>query len=301
MKFDYDVLIIGGGPSGLSAALALGRLNRTALVCDDGRPRNAPSLHLNNFPTRDGIHPAEWRRLAREDLKKYPSIELRNIRVERVEKVGLCFAVDLDGGDRFWVKKIILAYGIHDQLLPIPGMRELWGKSIFHCPFCHGFEIRGEKMAMLVSSEMALHAMPMIQSLSTELTVFTNGFAVFTDEQRQKILARGIQIEDAPIERLIYEGEQLQAIQLQDGNLVHVPYLFYQVPMPFELKSPIGTDLGCAKTPFGLYQTFERGETSVPGVFACGDNMSPMHSVLLAAASGATAGAAVIHQLLNEH
>jgi len=301
MNFDYDVLVIGGGPGGLSAALALGRINRSVLICDDGRPRNAPSLHLNNFPTRDGIHPAEWRRIALDDLTKYASVEFKKIRVLRAEKIGRCFAADLADGTRIWVRKIILAYGIQDRLLPIPGMRELWGKSIFHCPFCHGFEIRGEKMALLAISEMALHAIPMIQALASELTVFTNGESVFSEEQKQSILRRGIRLEDERIDCFIHENELLQAVKLSNQNIVQVPYLFYQSPMPFDLKSMIGPELGCQKTPFGLYQTTERGETQIPGVCACGDRESRMHTVLLAPASGASAGAALVHQLLNEH
>lgn len=300
MKFDYEVLIIGGGPAGLSAAMTLGRISRTALICDDNKPRNAPSAHINNFPTRDGINPEEWRKLARKDLEKYQTIKSFDGRVVSVEQIKNGFQAKLSSGSIVTVKKVILAYGIKDKMPPIPGFIELWGKAIFHCPFCHGFEVRGSKLGFVISNEMAFHALPMIQSLSPDLVVFTNEKMKLNDEQRQHLKQNKITHIEDRIERFQYKGEKLNSVILANGKQIDRQYLFYNAEMPFELKSDIGESLGCKKNQFGLYEANEFGVTSVPGVFAAGDNMSFAQSVLLACASGVKTGMAVIAELLKE-
>lgn len=300
MNFDFEVLIVGGGPAGLSAALTLGRISRTALLCDDNRPRNAPSKHVNNFPTRDGISPREWIRLARKDLEKYKTIELYDGTVTKVEKAENGFKAKLKSGSTVSIKKVILAYGVRDKLPTIGGFKELWGKAIFHCPFCHGFEIRGSKLGFVISNDSAFHALPMISSLSPDLIVFTNSRIKLSEEQRAHLTAKNVTLVEERIESLQHEGEALKSVELAGGKRIERQYLFYNAELPFELKSSIGSALGCQKTQFGLYQVNEMAETSTPGVFAGGDNMSPGHSVLLASASGAKAGMAAISQLLKE-
>lgn len=300
VNFDFDTLIVGGGPAGLSAALTLGRISRTALLCDDNRPRNAPSKHVNNFPTRDGVHPREWVRLARKDLEKYNAIKLYDGSVTKVEKAVNGFKAKLESGSVVSVKKVILAYGVRDKLPPVAGFKELWGKAIFHCPFCHGFEIRGSKLGFVISNDSAFHALPMIHSLSSDLVVFTNLKMKLSEEQRTQLTKRNIPLIEEGIERLQHEEETLKSVELASGKRIERQYLFYNAELPFELKSDIGSSLGCQKNQFGLYQVNEMSATSTPGVFAAGDNMSPGHSVLLASASGAKAGMAVISQLLQE-
>lgn len=300
MKFNYEVLIIGGGPAGLSAGMTLGRMSRTALICDDNKPRNAPSAHINNFPTRDGIHPEEWRKLARKDLEKYQTIKSFDGRVQSVEQVKNGFQAKLSSGSKINVKKVILAYGIKDKMPPIPGFKELWGKAIFHCPFCHGFEVRGSKLGFVISNEMAFHALPMIRSLSSDLVVFTNGTMKLNDEQRQQLGQMKVTLVEDSIERFQYKAETLNSVILASGKKIDRQYLFYNAEMPFELKSDIGESLGCKKNQFGLYEASEFGVTSVPGVFAAGDNTSFAQSVLLACASGVKTGMAVIAELLKE-
>jgi thioredoxin reductase len=300
MNIDHEALIIGGGPAGLSAAMTLGRISRSALVADDGQPRNAPSSHLNNFPTRDGIHPREWLKLARRDLDKYATIRRFDGRVVSAERTSGGFRAKLSSGAEVSVKKIILAYGIQDKMPPIPGFRELWGKSIFHCPFCHGFEIRGARIGFLISNETAFHPLPMIHSLSPDLVLFTNGKVKLSDEQRRLLDRRNIVLIEDEVSRIHHDGESLRSVELADGKRIERQYLFYNPELPFDLKSDIGNSLGCRKTPFGLYEVNEFGATSVEGAFAAGDNMAMGHSVLLAAASGVRAGTATIAQLLSE-
>lgn len=300
MAFDYEALIIGGGPAGLSTALTLGRISRLALLCDDNQPRNAPSSHVNNFITRDGILPEEWRQHARKDLKKYPTIHTFPGRVTSVQRKEGGFQGFLEDGRTVTTKKLVLAYGIKDRMLDIPGFKELWGKSIFHCPFCHGFEIRGSNLGLILSHEMGFHSLPMIQSLSPTLTVFTNQKFQPTDEQRTLLGERKIQLVEDKIDHLNFEGHALKGVHLKNGQHVEKQFLFYSPEFPFELKSEIGAELGCSKNEFGLYQVNEMGATNVPGIFAAGDNMTMMQSVLLGAATGVKAGAGVIMELLQE-
>ncbi|PJZ30385.1 NAD(P)/FAD-dependent oxidoreductase [Leptospira kmetyi] len=300
MKLDSEVLIVGGGPAGLSAALALGRMSRTALICDDNRPRNAPSSHLNNFPTRDGIHPAEWRRLVRKDLEKYKTISFFEGSVVSVEKSVSGFNAKFSSGETASFRKIILAYGVEDRPLPVPGFRELWGKSIFHCPYCHGFEIRGSRIALISNSEMTFHMLSLVNDLASDLILLTNGKAIFSEEQKSLLKRNNVRLIEEQITGFLHEGERLKAIALANDTIIERDAAFFQPILPFKLKSTIGEELGCEKTQFGLYKVNERGATTVDGVFACGDNVSMGHSVLLAAASGGMAGAGTVASLLGE-
>lgn len=300
MSFDYEVLIIGGGPAGLSAGLTLGRISRTALICDDGKPRNAPSSHVNNFPTRDGIHPAQWRTEVRKNLEKYKTIEFFQGSVLTVEKLNPGFAATLSSGETKKFKKVILAYGVKDSLPPIEGFKELWGKSIFHCPYCHGFEVRGSRLGLFSNGDMAFHLLPIIYNLSPELVIFTNGNAEFNSEQWRLLEQKQIPVIEDKILRFNHENEKLQSVLLSNGETIERDGLFYTLNLPLQLKSNIGESLGCQKTQFGTYKVTEKNETTVPGVFAGGDNMTMAHSVLFSSAAGSMAAAASVFELLGE-
>jgi thioredoxin reductase len=300
MQFDYEALIIGGGPAGLSAAMTLGRMGRSALVCDDNRPRNAPSSHLNNFPTRDGIHPAEWRREAKKDLEKYKSIHFFDGSVLSAEKTNQGFKAKLSSGAVLDFKKVILAYGIQDKLPSISGFKELWGKAIFQCPFCHGFEVRGSRLGLVANGDMAMRGLTMTYGLSPDLILFTNGKAELNNDQKETLKRRKVELVEDKIESLIFEGEKLKAVALENGQLKEREALFVAPILPFQSKSSIGESLGCEKTEMGLYKVGERGETTVKGVFAAGDNITFQQSVLLACASGTLAGVGVVFDILNE-
>jgi thioredoxin reductase len=300
MKTDFDALIIGGGPAGLSAGLALGRMSRTALICDDGRPRNAPSAHMNNFPSRDGMHPADFRSETRKNIEKYKTIEFFNGGVVSVEKYHNTFIAKLSSGATLHIKKVILADGIKDKLPAAPGFQELWGKAVFHCPFCHGYEVRGSALGLVGNGELAMRGLPMFYSLSHDLIIFTNGKADFTPEQLEVLKKRKIQFIETKIQKLDYENEDLKAVALEDGRAIPRTALFASPILPFVTKSSFGEALGCEKTELGHYKVTERNETTVAGVFAAGDNMTMQQSVLHASAHGVTAAAALVHELTNE-
>ena len=301
MKDHYDALIVGGGPAGLSAALSLGRMLRTALVCDDDRPRNAPSTHLNNFASRDGIHPAEWRKEARRDLEKYRTIAFKKDSVASLERLdGGQFRAVFASGDSAVFRKVILADGIIDQLPEIPGFRELWGRSIFHCPYCHGFEVQGTALGLVGNGKSALHMAPLCFGLSKDLIIFTNGRSEFTEEQAAAFGGKGVRIVEDRIAALQIEEAALTAVVLEDGQKIGRTGLFFARSGPIQTKSDLGERLGCEKTEEGFYKVEEFGRTTVPGVFAAGDNMSRRQSVLHACGMGAVAASTVVSELLNE-
>lgn len=300
IKPEYEVLIIGGGPAGLTAAMTLGRMSRSVLLCDDNRPRNFPSTHVNNFPSDDGIHPADWRRKTRKNLEKYKTVETADASVLSVVKNTSGFTAQLSSGETVFAKKLILAYGVVDTLPPIPGFKELWGKSIFHCPYCHGYEARDLKLGFFSSHPMAFHMVPMLHDLALHLTLFTNGKSPYTSEQVAILKQKKIDLVESKVSKLDYEQTSIKSVVLEDGKSVELQGLFFFPNEPFRLKSQIGELLGCERTEFGFYKVNERNQTTVSGVYACGDNMSMAHSVLLAAASGVTAGANVVYELLSE-
>lgn len=293
----YDAIIVGGGPAGLSAALTLGRIDYRALVCDDNKPRNYPSEHMNNFPSQDGLHPQKWRELARKDLQKYSSIESYNGAVTGIKRASTGFAADLASGETVTARYVILAYGVKDRLLPIPGFQELWGKSIFHCPFCHGYEIKDQSIGFIMKSTMGLHTLHLLAHLAKDITVMTDGDLELNPDHLKTLERFNIALIRTPIERLQHHNDKLQSVDFQDGAKLGLNYLFYASAPPLIMKSQIGTELGCQKSELGFYQVNEFGETTVPGVFACGDNSSLAHSVLLACASGTKSAMSVIANL----
>lgn len=298
MKSDHDVLVIGGGPAGLGAAMALGRLRRSVLVCDDFRPRNLAAAHMHNFAGHEGLSPLEWRKKARQDVEQYDTVKFFEGAVTSVVKIPAGFEATLSSKSSVTVKKVILAYGVQDRLPPIPGMQELWGKSVFQCPFCHGFEYRGRRVGVIANGALAMRVLPMIFGVTSDITLFTHGKSELTAEQTEILRRRKVRIVEHPVEKLIHDGDALHGA-IAGGELIEQDAILGGGP-PFQMKSDVGERLGCEINEMGLYKVGEGNRTNVPGIYAGGDGMTMQHSVVGALATGQSAGIAAALDLLNE-
>lgn len=290
----YDVLIIGGGPSGLSAALALGRARKHVLLCDAGPRRNAAAVHIHNFVTRDGTPPEDFRWIARDQLAAYANVTIRDAGVSAISGQRNVFTVTLDGGDEVRTRRVLLATGMVDEMLPIEGFSELWGRSIFQCPYCHGWEIQDQHWGFLVQAEHAAHATPfalMARGFTTRgLTVFGE----LPDDVRAQLLAADIGIARAPVRRLVARDGQLAAVELSDGSEVVCEALFVHPP---QRQVPLIDTLGLAVEDGYLKIDPMTRETSRRGIYASGDLTTRLQSAIIAAGSGMQAAAAINMEL----
>lgn len=293
----FDAIIIGGSFAGLSAALQLARARRPVLVIDAGRPRNRFAAASHGFFTQDGSNPLAMIASAREQLLRYPSARLIEGEASSVTGSDGAFAVTTTAGDTAEARKLVLAYGVSDRLPNVPGLAERWGKSVLHCPYCHGFEFAGRRLAVLQTHPMASHQALLVSDWGP-LTLLLNGAAVPDAETSARLAARGVAIEPAIVTGLRGEGEALDVVLLADGRALPVDAL-YVGPDPHH-NSDFAERLGCAmdETPLGpVIRTDERKRTTVAGVFAAGDIARAPHNATWASADGVAAGV-FLHQSL---
>ncbi|MFF5428048.1 MULTISPECIES: NAD(P)/FAD-dependent oxidoreductase [unclassified Streptomyces] len=298
-----DAIIIGGGPAGMSAALTLGRAHRTVLLADSGHGRNAPADAVHNFLTHDGTPPARLRELGRDDLAAYPTVEHRTAEVTSLRRLADDhFEAVLDDGTVVESRRVLLATGLRDELPDLDGVAELWGKSAFHCPYCHGFEASGRRIAVL-------GAEPERVRLALHLSRFTDDMALCTGGGelepvlRSVLEANGIAVHDRPISRLESEGTALRRIVFTDGSALERDAAFIRTTL--RQRADFAERLGCATFPDACVEVNEFGQTSVPGVYAAGDMARratvpvPLAAVVAAAASGTVAGTVIDQDLVS--
>ena len=302
-----DVVVIGAGAAGLSAALVLGRSRRRVLILDGGEPRNAPSSGAHGFFTRDGVPPEELLRIGREQLAPYESVEYRQARVSKVGGTSGAFEVVLEDGTTVSARRLILATGVVDELPDRPGFSELWGRGVYHCPYCHGWEVRDRPLAVLNSGAGAAERAAFIRNWSRDLVLLTHGPANLNEEGRRTLRALDIPVKE---ERISYlEGNPggaaggLRRIHFEDGSSLEREGLFY-VP-PQRQGSELAKTLGCeivamGQAPAGVKSDPTTRETTVAGVYVAGDAGNAVQSALLAAASGANAAFFVNHSLVAD-
>lgn len=291
----YDVVIAGGGPAGLSAALALGRARRRVLLCDAGAPRNAAASQLHNFVTRDGTPPAEFRRIGRAQLEAYPSVTTREVRIDAITGEPGAYVVDL-GGETVRARRVILCVGMIDEVPDRPGFRAHWGRSIVQCPYCHGWEVQERRFGYLVPAAAWLEWALFLRGWSREVTAFTDGRFEVPADVRSRLTTGGVMIEERAIRGLVGEGS-LEAVELVDGARVPCEVLFARPP---QRQTPLVTGLGLELDEHGLVKVNERMESSRPGIFAAGDLATMAQGAILAAAAGTQAAAALNHGLIVE-
>lgn len=295
---NFDVIIIGGSYSGLSAGMSLGRSLRNVLIIDNGKPCNRQTPHSHNFVTHDGKTPAEITKLAKEDVEKYNTVRFYDGTVVKTVKKTEGFEIETSSGEKFQTKKLILASGVKDIMPDIPGFAECWGISVIHCPYCHGYEVKNETTGILSNGDMAYEFSKLIFNLTKNLTLFTNGKAALTDEQTEKLKQNKILLNEDEIEEIKHENGSIQKIIFKNGNEVPLQALYAKIP--FEQNLNVSDDLGCELTEQGFIKVDMMQKTNVPGVFACGDNVTMMRSVANAVAQGNFAGAVVNKELVDE-
>ncbi|MHA4740932.1 NAD(P)/FAD-dependent oxidoreductase [Dyadobacter sp. MSC1_007] len=295
---NFEVAIIGGSYAGLSAAMTLGRARRRVVIIDSGKPCNRQTPHSHNLITQDGKTPAEISATAREQVLAYPTVTLRPGLVTGISGIDGAFNVSLELGQQFQAKKIIFATGIRDIMPDIPGFAQCWGISAVHCPYCHGYEYSDARTGILVNGEMALEYVRLIRNWTSDLTVYTNGPATFDGEIRKKIHATGADIIEQPVTSLDHENGYLTTLHLNDGSVREIT-AFYHRPL-FVQHSTLPEELGCALTTHGYIQTDEAQKTTVPGIYAAGDNSGAFRGLTGALAAGTVAGARLNHELISE-
>jgi len=295
----YDVVIVGGGPGGLAAALALGRARKRVLLCDAGPRRNAAATQIHNFVTRDGTPPDEFRGIGHQQLAAYPNVQVRSVHVEGIAGTKGAFQVKA-GAETVEALRVLLCTGLIDEVPALEGLRDLWGGSVFQCPYCHGWEVRDRRWGYLVSGADLSHVIPfalLLRGWAREVTLFANGMFEPLDEARDQLRAAKVRFEKAPVVRLVGRAPKLEAVELAGGVSVPCDTLFTHPPQrQVDLVRALGVAL---EEGFVRVDPLSR-ETSIPGIYAAGDLSTRMQGAILAAAAGVQAAAAMNMELTRE-
>jgi thioredoxin reductase len=295
----HDVIIVGGGPAGLSAALMLGRCRRSVLLFDTRAPRNAAALALHGYLTRDGIPPAEFLRLARKELETYETIEVRDGDVVSAEcEADGRFAVTLKDGQRFQSRKLLLATGVCDNLPDIPGFKELYGRSIFHCPYCDGWEVRDQPIAIYGRGERAVGLALELTAWSRDLVVCTDGPSEMEAKGLQRLERNGITVREEQIKSLEGSDGVLSRIVFHGGTTLPRRAVFFTTGQ--YQRSGLLEHLGCEFNEKGTVMTGKYETTHISGLFVAGDASRKVQWVVVAAAEGAEVAFAINTDLLKE-
>jgi thioredoxin reductase len=287
-----DCAILGGGPAGLNAALVLGRARRGVLVFDDNHPRNAVTQASHGFVTRDGVKPHEFRAMAHQELSKYPSVEMQLVRITAIRKASDAFAITTEKGDVFSAQTVLLATGLKEILPPIDGLQDYYGKSVFCCPYCDGWELRDRPLVVFSEGPHTFPLVKVVWNWSHDLLVCTNGHQVLTKEQQTTLRQKGVEVVEDRITALRGKGGQLERIvfatkveKARHGGFV-APQLLQ--------ASRFGEELGCEMNVMGGIVTDPFGRTTVKSVYAAGDaSVVVPAQLVIAAAEGSRAAAGV--------
>ncbi len=290
----YDVVVVGGGAAGLSAALVLGRARRRVAVIDAGEPRNAPASHMQGFLSRDGMPPAELLAAARAEVLGY-GVEIID---DRVVEITEGFTLGLAGGAVVTARRLLLATGAADRLPDIAGARERWGRDFLHCPYCHGWEVRDQPIGVLNTGPGSVDHAHLLRQWSDDVIFFTHGDPV-TETERDVLDTRGIQVVDGRVAELSIVDDRLDAVRLADGGSVPRAALFIRPALKARDGSPI-TSLGVEVDEGGLAKVDTTGRTTVPGVWAAGNATNPRAQVITAAGEGSAAAIDINNDLVEE-
>jgi thioredoxin reductase len=292
-----DVVIIGGGAAGLSAALVLSRARREVLVVDAGEPRNAPATHLHGYLSRDGVPPAELLATGRREVEGYGGEVVAGTVTDLVPDGRSGFWVLLAGGQRISARRLLVATGLRDELPDVPGLRGRWGRDVLHCPYCHGHEVRDHQLGVIGGTPGAVRYAQIVRQWTHDLVYFTPPDTL-TAGERTQLLARAIGVVEGTIEQLVIDDtDHLSGVQMHDGCVIPRDALF--VPPRFVPNNPLLLGLGGAIDVDGWVTTDATGHTSVPGVWAAGNIVDPRAQVITAAGAGSAAAIAINADLVD--
>jgi len=292
----FDVIVVGGSVAGLSAATYLGRMRRTVLVVDSGKPCNRFSHASHGFLTRDGSDPAELLQIARAQLERYTTVKQQAGLVTAILSQADGFVATLADGTTVAARKVLLAMGVRDDLPPLTNIEQFWGRSAFHCPFCDGWEQRDQPLAVQGNGATALHRTKLLLNLTDDLVICTDGPATFSAEEANFLQSKKVRIIETPLAALSGEGDQMDTLHFADGSKLARRAIF--IDLRTAQHSDLAQSLGCELDEMALVKVDAQARTNVAGVYAAGDMASRGRAVILAAAQGAMAGLALNMDLL---
>lgn len=290
----YDVVVVGGGAAGLSAALVLGRARRAVAVVDSGAPRNAPAAHMQGYLSRDGMPPGDLLAAGRAEVTGY-GVEVID---DQVVGIDQGYLVRLAGGTVLAARRVLVTTGIRDELPDVRGLHERWGRDVLHCPYCHGWEVRDQPLGVLGTLPgSAQHAL-LVRQWSDDVVFFTHAYDL-TAAERAALDARGVRVVDGAVARLVVDGDTLTGVELADGRVVARSAVFIR---PGNLPHPDGllAGLGCEVDEAGFVTVDATGRTSNPGVWAAGNVVDPRAQVITSAGAGNAAAIAINADLVSD-
>ena len=291
---EWDVVIVGGGAAGLSAALVLGRARRSVAVIDAGEPRNAPAAHMHGFLSRDGMRPAELLAAGRTEASAY-GVELLQDRVVALEPG---FTVEVASGRTLKARRILIATGVRDDLPAIDGVRERWGRDLLHCPYCHGWEVRDQPLGVLGTAAGSVQHAQLVRQWSDDVVFFVHTHDL-EDGERDALEARGVDVVEGTVARLVVEDDRLTGVGLSDGRVIARTAVFIR-PVNLPHDDGLLARLGCETNEAGFIEVDATGRTSAAGVWAAGNVTDPRAQVITAAGAGSAAAIAINADLVDD-
>ncbi len=293
-----DTIIVGGSTAGLSAAIYLGRFRRKVLIIDSQKPANRFSHASHSFFTRDGVSPAELVAIGREQLRPYETVSLQSGEVTQVVPDGQHFTVTLADGSHYSARKILLATGMKDTLPAITGLEQFWGTSVFHCPYCDGWEQRDQPVAIINTGEKALHIAKLLRVLTADLVICSNGASELAPDQLALLAKHGVQVIETTIERVEGHDTQVEQIVFADGSTLARKAIF--IAPIITPHSDFAAQLGCEINQNGIIKIDPQGRTTIAGIYAAGDIAFGARQLIFAASQGAFAAIAINMDLIAE-
>jgi thioredoxin reductase len=302
MDETYEVIVVGGGAAGLSGALTLARARRSVLVIDAGEQRNLPASGVHGLLARDGLPPAELVALGRAEVERYGGTVLDG-RVAVLDGSAGAFTVTLEDGRAFGARRLLVTTGLVDELPEVPGLRELWGTDVVHCPYCHGYEVRDEPIGVLATGPLSVHLAQLFRQWSGDVTLFLHTGPRPTAEEAEALAARGIAVVEGEVAALETEAGRLRGVRLAGGEVVPRRVLAVGPTLVARAELLAGIGLEATEHERGVGQRIEAdatGRTAVPGVWVAGNVTDLMAWVASAASAGVLAGAAINNDLIAE-